>query len=262
MNFSDYKCFRFERKGGVLTVFFSRPEQLNLVNAAMHTELARLLAELADDQETKVVILTGHGRAFCAGGDLTWFQKMTQPELDLLFVEARKIIVNLLEVPQPIIAAVNGPAAGLGATIALMCDIVMASETARFSDPHVRIGVGAGDGGAVIWPLLIGMARAKEYLMTGDAVTAVEAERIGLINRVLTLEQLLPAAIEMAQRLANGPLLAQRATKESVNKILRERVNLILDTSLALEKECFHSRDHKEAINAFLEKRAPVFIGA
>lgn len=262
MNFSDYSCFRFERSGGVLTVFFSRPEQLNLVNAALHTELARWPAEVAADPQTKAVVLTGEGRAFCAGGDMTWFQKMSRHELDLLFVEARKIVINLLELPQPIVAAVNGPAAGLGATVALMCDVVMAAETARFSDPHVRIGVGAGDGGAVIWPLLVGVARAKEYLMTGDSVTAREAERIGLINRVVAADQLLPAAMELAQRFATGPLMAQRATKESINKILRERVNLILDTSLALEKECFHSADHKEAINAFLEKRQPVFVGA
>lgn len=261
MDYSDYNCFRFHREGGVLTVFFSRPDQLNLVNAALHTELARLFRDIASDSRTRAVILSGDGRAFCAGGDMAWFQQMTRPELDLLFVEARKIINDLLELPQPIIAAVNGPAAGLGATIALMCDVVMAADTAKLSDPHVRIGVGAGDGGAVIWPLLVGVARAKEYLMTGDSVTATEAERIGLINRVVAPEQLLPDALGLARRFAEGPTMAIRATKESVNKVVRERVNLVLDTSLALEKECFHSKDHKEALHAFLEKRAPRFSG-
>ncbi len=262
MNFSNYKCFRFERSDGVLVVYFNRPERLNAVNAELHTELASLFGDIATDRQTKAVVLTGDGRAFSAGGDMAWFQKISQAELDLLFIEARKIIIDLLEVPQPIIAAVNGSAAGLGATIALMCDVVIAEESARFSDPHVRIGIGAGDGGAVIWPLLIGMARAKEYLLTGDHLSAGEAESFGLINRTVPTERLMPAAMELAQRLANGPLMAQRATKESLNKILRERANLILDTSLALEKECFHSQDHKEAINAFLEKRQPIFIGA
>lgn len=261
MDYSHYKFFRFSRDAGVLTVFFSRPEQMNAVNGELHTELATLFQDIASDSDTEVVILTGDGRAFCAGGDLGWFQNMTRDELDRLFVEARKIVVDLLEVPQPIIAAVNGFAAGLGATIALMSDFIVAADTAKLSDPHVRIGVGAGDGGAVIWPLLVSVARAKEYLMTGDSLTAVEAERIGLINRVVAENELLPFARQLATRFATGPTMAIRATKASVNKILRERVNLVLDTSLALEKECFWSKDHKEAVHAFLEKRLPQFIG-
>lgn len=261
MNYSEYRYFRFERDAGVLRVFFSRSKELNCINAPMHTEMARLFDDIARDSATKVVVLTGEGRAFTAGGDMTWFQQMTRPELDLLMIEGRRIVTSLLDLPQPIIAAVNGASAGLGTTVALMCDVIFAAEGARLSDPHVRIGVGAGDGGAVIWPLLVGMSRAKQYLLTGDSVSAAEAERIGLINRVTSAETLLPEAMELARRLANGPTMAIRATKESLNKILRDRVNLVLDTSLALEKECFLSRDHKEAIDAFLEKRSPEFVG-
>jgi enoyl-CoA hydratase len=131
-----------------LTIAFHCPEVLNAVNAAMHTELSTIFADIALDRDTHVVVLTGSGRAFAAGGDIKWFQHMTAEQLDALFVEARQIIFNLLEVEQPIITAVNGPATGLGATIALFSDVVIAAEHARIGDPHVQIGVVAGDGGA------------------------------------------------------------------------------------------------------------------
>src|SRR5882724_4115336 len=174
------------------------------------------------DQETHVVVLTGTGRAFSAGGDIKWFQDMTPPQLEALFTEARKIIVDLLEVQQPIIAAVNGPATGLGATLALFSDIIFAADNAHIGDPHVRVGIVAGDGGAVIWPWLVGAARAKEFLLTGDLLTAAEAERIGLINHVVPADQLMTTAMALAQRFAIGPTQAIRGTKASVNKILRE----------------------------------------
>ena len=261
MDYSRYQCLKAERKDGILTVAFNRPESLNAINAELHTELSEIFADIARDGDTQVVVLTGNGRAFSAGGDLRWFQNMTPAQLDALFVEARKIIIDLLEVEQPVIAAVNGAATGLGATLALFSDVIIASEDARIGDPHVLVGVVAGDGGAIIWPWLVGAARAKEYLMTGDLLTAKEAERIGLINRVVPAEKLIPTAMELAGRLANGPTKAIRWTKVSVNKILRDTVNLVLDTSLALEKQCFATEDHKEAVKAFLEKRTPRFRG-
>jgi enoyl-CoA hydratase len=261
MDYSRYQCLKIERQGSILTVTFNRPEALNAINAEMHTELSEIFADINKDSDTNVVVLTGNGRAFSAGGDIKWFQQMTVEQLDDLFVEARKIIIDLLEVEQPIIAAINGPATGLGATIALFSDVSIASEDARIGDPHVQVGVVAGDGGAIIWPWLVGAARAKEFLMTGDILKAQEAERIGLVNRVVAAEQLMPTAMELATRLANGPVRAIRGTKVSVNKILRDTANLVLDTSLALEKHCFRTEDHKEAINAFVEKRQPTFTG-
>jgi enoyl-CoA hydratase len=139
--------------------------------------------------------------------------------------------------------------------------VIFASDAARIGDPHVRVGVVAGDGGAIIWPWLVGAARAKEFLMTGDLLTAEEAYRIGLVNHVVPADELMPKALALADRLANGPTQAIRGTKVSVNKILRETVNLVLDTSLALEKLCFTTADHREAIDAFLEKREPKFSG-
>ncbi|MNY21137.1 putative enoyl-CoA hydratase echA8 [compost metagenome] len=143
----------------------------------------------------------------------------------------------------------------------MFCDMIFAAESAKISDPHVRIGVAAGDGGSAIWPLLVGPARAKQYLFTGDSLTATEAERIGLINQVVANGEALAAATVMARRMADGPRLAIEASKASVNKILRDTVNLVLDTSLALEKENFFSADHKEAIKAFEEKRQPIYRG-
>src|SRR6266511_4812910 len=257
MDYSRYHSLSCERQDTVLIVSLNRPEALNAINAALHTELSHIFADIAQDQETHVVVLTGKGRAFSAGGDIKWFQDMTPPQLDALFTEARKIIVDLLEVQQPIIAAVNGPATGLGATLALFSDVIFAADNARIGDPHVRVGVVAGDGGAIIWPWLVGAARAKEFLMTGDLLTAEDAHRIGLVNHVVAADELMPKAFALADRLANGPTRAIRGTKVSVNKILRETVNLVLDTSLALEKLCFTTKDHKEAIDAFLEKREP-----
>jgi len=259
---SKYKLISFAQNEGVLTVMINRPEKLNAVNAEVHTELSWLWRDVAGDATVRAVVLTGTGRAFSAGGDLDWFKNMTSEALDTLFVEARKIVFDMLDVPQPIIAAVNGAATGLGATIALLSDVIYASEDAVIADTHVLAGIGAGDGGAVIWPWLCGMARAKEYLMTGDKLGAKEAERIGLVNHVVAPGELLSIATKMARRLADGPRLAIRATKLPLNKILRDTANLAFDYSLALEKECFHSADHRECVNAFLEKRKPTFAHA
>jgi enoyl-CoA hydratase len=150
---------------------------------------------------------------------------------------------------------------GLGATLALFCDVIIASENAKFGDPHVTVGLVAGDGGAVIWPMLCGLARAKEYLMTGDLLTATEAERIGLINHVVPQDEVMSKAMQLAQRLANGPSKAIRWTKLACNKRLRDEVNLVLDASLAVESLSMLTEDHSEATRAFTEKRAPRYKG-
>jgi enoyl-CoA hydratase len=154
---------------------------------------------------------------------------------------------------------VRGPAVGLGCTISLFCDVIFASETAKFADPHVRVGLVAGDGGAVIWPQLVGYARAKEYLMTGDPIGAVDAERIGLINHVVPDGELDARVAAFAKRLADGPLDAIKYTKVSTNLGLKQLAHSILDTSLAYEMLTFDTHDHKEAVDSFLNKRKPHF---
>lgn len=263
MNDSAYQTIQVKRDGRVLVVTLNRPEKLNAVNATLHAELARIFADAAQDPEARVVVLTGAGRAFSAGGDVEWFQEVERDPrtLDLVQWEAKKIIHDLLELEAPVIAAVNGHATGLGATLALFCDTIFMAEGAKIGDPHVKMGIVAGDGGAVIWPWLLGPARAKEYLMTGDLLTAQEAERIGLVNHVVPAAECLPRALEFAHRLADGPILAVKWTKVSVNKLLKEAVNLVLDTSLALETQTFRTEDHREAVRAFIEKRPPRFRG-
>ena len=251
-----------EKADTIATVTLNRPDKLNAFNWEMHQELDDVFVDLGRDEEVNAIVLTGAGKAFSAGGDIQAMQdKGNQPTAFGLPGIGRSLIRNLLEVPQPIIAAVNGDAVGLGATVALFCDVIIASETARIGDPHVRVGLVAGDGGAIIWPALVGVAKAKEFLMTGDLIPAREAERIGLVNKVVLPGEVLSSATDMARRLASGATWAIRWTKFSINKQLRAQMNMILDTSLALESLTFLSEDHKEAVAAFLEKRRPNFKG-
>ncbi len=263
MDYSTYRTLRIDREGGVLTVTLNRPEKLNAIDGVLHAELATVFADLGRDEAARGVVLTGAGRAFSAGGDADWFKDVTRDPAVWRRVqwEAKRIIHDLLDLEIPIVAAVNGAATGLGATLALFCDTIFMADGARIGDPHVKMGVVAGDGGAVIWPWLVGPARAKEYLMTGDLLTAQEAERIGLINHVTSQAECLPAAQAFARRLAEGPTLAVRWTKSSVNKLLRDAVNTVLDASLALEAQTFTTEDHREAVQAFVEKRPPRFLG-
>jgi len=251
--YRDYERLALSREGRVLTVAIDGAGPLNLIEGTLHRELSQVFAEIAADDDTDAVVLTGSGGSFCAGGDLGWFRSMTETDRDIASAEGRKTIIDLLEVPQPIISAVRGPAIGLGATVALFCDIVVASPDAVFADPHVVLALVAGDGGAIIWPWLVGMNKAKEFLLTGDRVKAEEAERIGLVNRIVPAEELLANAQAQAQRLAGGWQKAIRGTKTSMNKILRDHVNLVLDTSLAIERQCMSSPDHEAAMAAFLE---------
>ncbi len=169
--------------------------------------------------------------------------------------------MNLLDVEQPIVCAVQGYAMGLGATIALCCDVVLASESAVIADTHVNIGLVAGDGGTVIWPMLLPVNTAKYYLMTGEPITGKVAAELGLVVKCLPDDELYDAAYEIAAKLAAGPTLAIKFTKMAVNKSLKEQANLLFDTSLLLEGATMLSDDHREATTAFVEKRRPVFKG-
>ncbi len=237
MDYSHYKDIAVERKGRVLCLTLNRPDSLNAVTPAMHAELATIFADVGKDDEADVVTLTGAGRGFCAGADL----KHPVPDKETaerIFAEARDIIVTILELDKPLISGVNGPAAGLGATLALFADIVIASERARIGDTHVKVGLAAGDGGAVIWPILVGVNKAKELLMTGEVIDAQEALRIGLVNHVVPHEKLDEAMMEMANRLAAGDTMAIRFTKKAVNQYVKWMVNQVFDYSLVLEYQC------------------------
>ncbi len=259
-DYSKFDGFKVEKQGPVGIVTMNQPESLNAFTVKLHRQAEQIFHEMAYEEDVNAFVLTGAGKAFSAGGDIKAMQegvfaKVTPPE------EPIRLIFNLLKIKQPVVAALNGSAIGLGATIALFCDIVVASDQARIGDPHVSVGLVAGDGGCIIWPLLIGMNRAKEMLLTGKTLKAEEAKSIGLINHCVPPSEVMPKALEIASSLASGPTKAIQWTKMSLNKKLLQDVNLILPTSTAFEYLTMYSEDHKEATSAFLEKRKPKFTG-
>ncbi len=253
---------RTELDDGVLVATLNRPERRNALDTVMHSELPFLYQNLAADDEVLVMVLTGAGKYFTVGAD---FSVMNENESypdghPGLLIEAVATARNILAVRQPMIAAVNGDAIGIGATLALFCDIVYMADHARIGDPHVRAGMVCGDGGAVLWPMLMGANRAKEYLMTGDLVTAQDADRLGLTNHVVPLESLMDEAMAMARRLAAGPQIAIRFNKRLVNKDLEARVVQLYDLAAALEALSIETTDHREAVASFLERRDAQFV--
>ncbi|MFO1173443.1 MAG: enoyl-CoA hydratase-related protein [Hyphomicrobiaceae bacterium] len=261
--YSSYKHILFSKRDKILTVTINRPDKLNAVDGPLHEELSRVFYDVAADHSVDVVILTGSGRAFSAGGDVNWLQSMIDDAdaWNRCRFEAKKIVYGLLDCEKPIIAKLNGHAMGLGATMALFCDVIFAAKNARIGDPHVMVGLVGGDGGAIIWPQLIGYARAKEYLMTGDQIRAEDAERMGLINHAVEDAELDAKVDAFADRLAAGATESIRYTKVSVNIGLRQLAHSILDASLAYESVTNFGKDHQEALNAFKEKRKPKFTG-
>ena len=264
MDYSEYEYLKIEVAERVATVTINRPDQLNAVHAALHHEFEQIWLDLAQDRDVNAILLTGAGKAFSVGGDLTSRDKPTKSKgrggRRIVMADGRRVIENLLDVEQPIVAAINGDALGFAANVALLCDVTVVAETAKLADTHVAIGAVAGDGGAVIWPLLIGPNRAKEFLMLGDSLTGADAARIGLVNHAVPEEEVLPKARELVQRLADGPTWAIRWSKLAVNKWLKQQANLIMDAGLAYEALTLTTQDHKEALKALREEREPNFI--
>ncbi len=234
----------------------------NSVDATLHRELALLFRTLRDEPDARAVVLTGSKKAFCAGGDFAWFDELHDiASLEHLRRDAKAIIWDLLDIEIPIVAALNGPAVGLGASIALLSDSIFMASDATIADPHVRVGIVAGDGGTTIWPLVLGPMLAKRYLLTGDAVGADDALRLGLVSHVSPAAAVLADAMAFAGRLADGAPLALRATKAAVNKLVKDALNVSFDTATNAELITLLSADHIEALSARAERRAPMFHG-
>ncbi len=260
---SGYQHLEFERDGQVLTVRINGADRMNAVNAKLHTELSTVFNDIDDHDDCTVVVLTGAGNVFCAGGDLEWISQMAEDphSFDVTGKEGRRLLETQLSCSKPIIAAVNGHAVGLGATMALFCDLVIAVDTAKIGDPHVRVGLTAGDGGAVIWPYLVGFARAKEYLLTGKLLSGTKAAEIGLINAAVPAEEFDAAVKAMCDELLASPRRAVSLTKRTINMHLSKMVGEMMEASFAFEDLAHRSEDHREAVRALIEKRTPVFTG-
>ncbi|MES2999561.1 MAG: enoyl-CoA hydratase/isomerase family protein [Pseudomonadota bacterium] len=265
MNYSDFQFLLFDRKpDGVLVITLNRPEVMNATNARLHWELTKIWAVVQDDPMVKVIIVTGAGdRAFSAGGDLAWVEEMVgnHEAVAVVMKEASEIVYNMLACEKPIISAINGTAVGAGLAVALLADVSVMAKEARFTDGHVKLGVGAGDHATIVWPLLCGMAKAKYYLMTADFVDGPEAERLGLVTFCVPRAELMTKALAIANTLARGSQTAIKATKKSLNNWMR-MAGPIFDNSLALEMLGFLGADAREGLDAVRNKRAADFPSA
>jgi enoyl-CoA hydratase len=264
MDYRDYQHLTFERKPhGVVLVTINRPDVLNATNDRLHWELTQVWLTLDADDDARAAVVTGAGRAFSAGGDLEMVEANSRDPRRLARTvrEASDLVYNLINLDKPVVSAINGVAVGAGLVVALLADISIMSESARFTDGHTKLGVVAGDHAAILWPLLCGMAKAKYYLLTSDFIDGREAERIGLVSLCVPAEQLLPRALEVADRLALGSQQAIRWTKRSLNNWLR-MAGPIFDQSIALEMLTFMGEDVREGLQAIREKRAPRFPSA
>ena len=264
MNYADFRHLTFESKpNGVLVVTINRPEVLNAANARLHWEFTQIWPVVDADPKTRVVVVTGAGKAFSAGGDLSLVEDMAgNPDaLTRTMREASDLVYNMINLDKPVVSAINGVAVGAGLVVALMADVSIIAETARFTDGHTRLGVAAGDHAAILWPLLCGMAKAKYYLLTADFIDGREAERIGLVTMCLPPEQVMPKALDVADRLARGSQISIQWTKRALNNWLRQ-AGPIFDQSLALEMLSFSYPDVREGVKAIREKRTPAFPSA
>jgi enoyl-CoA hydratase/carnithine racemase len=232
-----------EADGPIRIVHLDRPDDLNATNHDLHRGLADLFPQLDADADARVAVITGRGRAFSAGGDFAYLDELTKDEAlrQQTLVDGRRIVTGMVHCRLPVVAAVNGPAVGLGCSIVALSDIVYMAESAHLADPHVMIGLVAADGGPVTWPLLTSLQLAKEYALTGDRIPAERAAAIGLVNHVCPDDEVLEAALACARRIAALPQRAAEDTKRILNLHLERAVLATLDFALTAEERSFRS---------------------
>lgn len=244
------------RLDGVFVLTMNRPEQSNAVNEALHHAFARVWDVLAADRDVRAVVVAGAGKAFSAGGDMDLFVRL-QTDLDARaeqIAEAKVVFDRVIKFPKPLVSAVAGPAVGLGCSIAMLSDLLVMGEGAFLADPHVAIGLTAGDGGAAMLPLLIGMMKAKEFVLLGDKIKADEAKQLGLANRVVPDADVLDAAMKLAGRLAAMPAQAVRSTKIAMNMHISRAAGGVLEYALSEEFASFDSQEFKDSVSKFRSK--------
>jgi enoyl-CoA hydratase len=246
-----------EQDGAIVTITLNNPDMMNAFLDDMHEGMREIWWDLADDDSVRAVIVTGAGRAFSAGGDIPAFIKSYEdPDYRRRSLRgARRLMEAQAEFPKPVVAAINGPAVGLGCNVALMSDIVYIADSAFIADTHVSIGLVCGDGGAVFWPLLMGLLRCKEYLLTGDRIPAAKAVELGLANRAVPDDELMTQARAMAERLAAQPRQAIQETKRALNLHLQDFILRAAPFALSAEAESFATEDIKATIDGFSKKK-------
>lgn len=250
---------------GIATLVMNRPDRLNALNTDLGLALSEALSRLAEDESVRVIVLTGAGRAFCAGGDLDLIGKGRASgraqELEPLLRAGMQIVVKIRTMPQPVIAAVNGAAAGAGMNIALAADIRIAAEEASFGENFAKVGLFPDYGGTYFLPQLVGPAKAAELFYTGDMIDAKTAFRLGLVNQIVPATQLEAEVRNLAQKIAQGPSLAIRAVKKTLFASGQNALSDALENEVREQMRCFLSEDCSEGIRAFFEKRPPQFRG-
>lgn len=253
------------REASIVTLTMNRPERLNALNNDLSTALNDTLARIAADTSVNVVILTGSGRAFCAGGDLQDIAKGRASgdasQLEPLLRSGMQAVLKIRTMPQPVIAAVNGPAAGAGMNVALAADIRLAVEEAVFGQNFAKVGLFPDYGGTYFLPQLVGPSKAAELFYTGDMIDAKTALRLGIVNHVYPADRFYAEVQSLAAKIATGPQLAIRAVKQTIFACEKEALSEALEREVEQQLKCFHSQDCQEGIRAFFEKRPPGFRG-
>jgi enoyl-CoA hydratase/carnithine racemase len=258
----DYRLpgvIRVEADGPVRIVRLCRPDQLNAVNDELHSGITQLFPQLSADADARVAVITGEGRAFSAGGDFDLLKRMADDRAlrrDVI-AEGRELVLNMIRCRVPVVAAVNGPAVGLGCSVIALSDVVYMAESAYLADPHVTVGLVAADGGPLTWPLHTSLLLAKEYAFTGDRISAARAAQIGLANHVCPDGEVLPAAIKAAHKIAALPRQAVEATKRVLNLHLERAVLATIDFAMSAETESFDTADLRNNLDRFLARSSP-----
>ena len=260
----DLSSLRIEVDGHVATITLNRPEQLNSFDQVQHTEFSEAIGLIRNEGEVRAAILAANGHVFSAGGGFDFMEQvMADPNGFMPFADEGLHLINaMIDLPIPIIAAVQGDAMGLGATVVLLCDAVVAARKVRLCDPHVMAGLAAGDGGCLAWPQALGMLRAKRHLLTGEPMSAEDGYAMGLVTDLVEEPaDVLPAARALASRIAALPPVAVQGTKRALNRILQQRAGEVLELSMAYECRCIYTDDLREAVSALKERRPGIYKG-